>query len=547
MLSAILPLSWSLLLMIDENKQETIRTRLLEILPAQTITEEKVLRVFSKDQSIYEILPLAAVVPASVEDIPEIITLCRDEQIPLTPRGGGSGTAGSALGSGIVIALPPKNNFQMIQTLRQSEMECTVSVGAGTYHADVQKFLRARSFYLPADPSSSKICQIGGNVATKASGPHAYRHGSIDRYIEGLEFFTNQGEFVNTMDPISIPARIRAGLEAMEQKILAIDSIKKILLQRKNQKIASGYNLFPFLDSLDVGTLLSRVLAGSVGTLGYVTGVTLRARPYIPLKAAVLFFVKDLQDVGDIVQHVQEFDVAAIEIMNKQSIKLLGAKIPSLKNNISYWRDDGHLLLVELEGVDSRWLAEKIAAKVVTSNGGLVCPPVVAYEEEEIDLLWHVRKQIYPFLMNLEPHRKALSVVNDVGVPSKHLAAAITAFQEIFHKYQLEALIYGHAGSGNLHLRPLFDLHTPHLKGFIEKVADEVYQVVLENEGTITAEHGMGRIRAPYLMAEWGEEIYGIMQELKTIFDPDDFLNPGVMFNDEPITSQISSDLLRFQ
>jgi FAD/FMN-containing dehydrogenase len=152
-----------------------------------------------------------------------------------------------------------------------------------------------------------------------------------------------------------------------------------------------------------------------------------------------------------------------------------------------------------------------------------------------------VRKSLFPTLRNYRGHLKALSVVNDVGVDPSYLANLILELQAIFDRHQLLAAIYGHAGSGNLHLRPLFDTTDPNLPQLLVRVADDVYEAVLRYDGTITAEHGMGRLRVPYLVREWGETIVEYMRRVKDIFDPEDVLNPGVMFGDRSLVDDMGS------
>jgi len=155
-----------------------------------------------------------------------------------------------------------------------------------------------------------------------------------------------------------------------------------------------------------------------------------------------------------------------------------------------------------------------------------------------------VRKQILGLIRNPQPGFQALSVVNDVGVPPENLAGFISEVEQVFARQRLTSLIYGHAGSGNLHLRPLFDLTLPGLPARIQRLADEIYQVVLRYGGTISGEHGMGRLRAPFLPREWGAALYGYMREVKEIFDPGDLFNPGVVFSDRPITDHLREELL---
>ena len=171
-------------------------------------------------------------------------------------------------------------------------------------------------------------------------------------------------------------------------------------------------------------------------------------------------------------------------------------------------------------------------------------PPAVATSDDEIEQIWSVRKQLLWLVGHPGPGLRALGVVNDVGVPVGNLAGFIHDVQAVFRKHGIEPLVYGHAGNGNLHLRPLFNVTLPDLTGRIRRLADDVYETVFRHGGTLTAEHGMGRLRAPYLRREWGDALYNYMREVKAIFDPRDILNPGVMFNDAPITDNMRKDLM---
>ncbi len=501
--------------------------------------EESDLRKFSRDQSIYEIEPLAVVFPSGPEDLQKVICFAAEEGIPLTPRGGGSGTAGGALGEGIVVALPRNGFFGTITDFSETGGSARARVGAGVYHDDFQKFLKERGFFLPADVSSAEISQIGGNIATKASGPHALMYGSIDRFVEDVEFFTARGEHVNTADPATIPIRFRDQLQDMAGRIRENDAAWSFLKGRENMKIASGYNLFAFLRELPLGKLVAQLLVGSNGTLGFVTGATLRGKIHEPERAVMLLFFDDLQEAGRAVCALRDAGVAAIEIMNRETARILRAKNAAGGELIR----DAHVLLLEFSGRGCHEAIGKV--RTILESGGyrISGEPAIGLNDEEIEKLWAARKQILWLIRNPAPHLKALSVVNDVGVPPSHLVDFILGVEAVLKKHNLETMIYGHAGSGNLHLRPLFDVTRPDLKGMIKRLADDVYEVVFRYGGTISAEHGIGRLRTPYLHREWGETLYQFMRELKFVFDPQGIFNPEVMFSEQVFTDHMRSDL----
>ncbi len=499
------------------------------------LVDEKTLNRYATDQSMYKIRPLVVVIPQNLEDVVETVRFAREEGIPLTPRAGGSSTAGSALGRGILLAFERRGPLNRILSFEEVGGEPRVTVEPGVLHDDLQRFLRDRGLYLPSDPSSGAICLLGGNIATKASGPHALRHGSIDRYLKHLQFVTVEGEVVDTADEGSIPGRIREGILLLRDDILADGQTVQRLEARQEMKLASGYNLFTFLRHQHVGDFVAQLMVGSVGTLGVITQATLRAELYVEGHAALLLYLRDLHQAGDAVQHIKALGVAAIEIMNHSTITVVRERHP----NVDVPDGEVNMLLVEFEGPE-RYDQIAWVEKLVREKGyDLAGPPHRAEDEAEQKRLWRVRKSLFPTLRNYRPHLKAISLVNDVGVDVAHLADFILDVEAVFARHDLVAGIYGHAGSGNLHLRPLFDIAAPDLPALLTRVADEVYEAVFRYDGTITAEHGMGRLRAPYLTPEWGETIVGYMRRVKEAFDPDDLLNPEVMFSDRALTDNL--------
>jgi len=513
--------------------------RLRELLEGRVVCGEAELRPFMRDQSIYHIAPLVAVMPEHPEDVAKLVEFAAGEGVPLTARGGGSGTAGSALGEGIVMALPDNDFWTRIGAFHAAGSKASVACPAGVLHNDLQNFLKQRGYFLPADVSSADISRIGGNIATKASGPHALKYGSIDRFLDSVVFITDRGERVDTTDPTSIPLRLTKQLADLQGRIRGDAVAAEMLRRRRGQKIASGYNLFAFLEDTSPGQLIARLLAGSVGSLGLIVSASLRGACYERQRAAVLAYFSSMVEAGRAVNALRMLDVAAIEIISRETVEVLGqhtdlpAGVPT----------DAHFLLVELSGPGCMEQVERVLGVLQKGGFRMHEPPRVARAQAGIDELWALRKKILWLIYHPKPHLRALSVVNDVGVPPENLAGFVHDVQKVFNRQGIVALIYGHAGSGNLHLRPLFDMSLPDLSGRIRRLADAVYDVVFHYGGTVSAEHGMGRLRAPYLRREWGTALYDYMREVKNIFDPGGVFNPGVVFSDRPITEHMRDDL----
>ena len=328
---------------------------------------------------------------------------------------------------------------------------------------------------------------------------------------------------------------MRQGVLALHDQVLADAQTVRRLEARKDFKPASGDNLFTFVRHQGVGQFLAQLMVGSVGTLGVVTRATLQAEPYVEGKSTTLLTFRDLHEAGDAVQHINSLGVAAIEIMNHRTLSIVQARRPDL----DIPSGEAHMLLIEYEGPARHAQIDQVERLVRENGYALAGAPVTVEGEEEQAQLWQVRKALLPTLRGYRRDRKALSVVNDVGVDVAHLADFIRDVEEIFARLDLVVAIYGHAGSGNLHLRPLFDPQDPDLPALLTRVADEVYAAVFRYDGTITAEHGMGRLRAPYLAREWGAAITGYMRQVKHIFDPDDVLNPDVMFSERALIDDL--------
>jgi len=519
---------------------EQVAEKLRGLMRGQVLFDHTTLRKFSLDQSIYEIKPRVVVFPEDIEDVGRLVEFAGQEGLPVTPRGGGSGTAGSSLGEGLVMALPDSEYWGRISGFSEARGSANVHAGAGVYHNDLQIHLKERGFFLPADVTSAAISRIGGNIATKASGPHALKYGSIDRFLESIEFVTAEGELVDTADESTIPAGMKTKLAGLEQKIRSDNAARTLLESRRGLKTSSGYNLFAFLDNISIGQKITQLAAGSVGTLGIITSARLRAEVYTRDRAVVLFYFDDLAEAGRAASLLRETDAAAIELISRETIRILRVRT-ALPDQLAV---DAHMLFVELTGPERQRQIRDLLNRIQHDGYRMSAPPAFAVSDAEIDKIWTVRKQILWLIQHPGPGLRALAVVNDVGVPPARLAAFISEVQQVFSRQETTALVYGHAGNGNLHLRPLFDVSLPDLPGRIRRLADDVYEAVLRHGGTLTAEHGMGRLRAPYLKREWGEALYGYMREIKEIFDPRDILNPGVMFSDAPITDNMRRDFV---
>ena len=244
-------------------------------------------------------------------------------------------------------------------------------------------------------------------MATKASGPHALRHGSIDKYLKSLVFVMADGTIVDTADMKTIPRKIIKGVEGLRKKIRMNETVRSRLEKRKNRKIASGYNLFTLLDDVPPADTIAHLLVGSVGTLGVITEATLYGEPIEKGQGTLLLSFSSLAQAGEAVLAIKELDVAAIEIMNAKSVEVVCQKRSLAPEAM---QAEGHLLLVEVKGAHYLKTLSKIERLVDEHSWSLTAKPVRATSKEEQKQLWATRKALLPTFLHYSENMRALSV-----------------------------------------------------------------------------------------------------------------------------------------
>jgi len=509
----------------------------LQNVKGEVYTDHPTLYCYSTDASIYQVMPSAVVCPLDVRDVSECAVAAAVLGLPITSRAAGTNLAGSCLGKGIILDFSKNMNriIGMVEKNREPD-EFFVDVEPGVVVNDLQAYLGERGLFLPPDPSSSEICMIGGNVGTKASGARSVKYGTIDDYVASVEFVSARGEIIDTAVPKTIPARISDGLLMLRERIRADPEVISRMDLRKEIKIASGYNIRALLDYESIGETIAHLMSSSVGTLGIFTKIRLKVLPIVAGKSISAIYFRSLYDAGDAVQHINELGPAKVEMMDSTSLGIVRLEYPDM----GIPADTGvSALFVEFEGGDRRSKIHDLE-KLIDDRYD-ICGEVTSEAEDALiqENVWAVRKALVPILTNYDPDTKPDAFIDDVAVRISDLAPLIVDLHKIFDEYDIVSAIYGHAGSGNLHIRPMLNLNDPKNIDLLPGLVDRVYDAVFKYNGTMTGEHGMGRLRTMFLEKEWGKSIYDYMRQIKEIFDPQDLLNPDVMFSDRAIADDI--------
>ena len=429
---------------------------------------------YARDDGVEGPFPPGLVVrPTATEQIAELVRLCHALAVPLSPRGAGTGTVGGCLADhgGVVLDLAGLTRLEI------DERSLLAEVQPGVITADLHAAAEARGLFYPPDPASLKKCSLGGNVATNAGGPRACKYGVTGNFVLGLDVVTGTGQ------PLRVGHR----------------SIKGV----------TGYNL-------------AGLLVGSEGTLGVISGCTLRLLPLPACAVTLLASFADEAAACAAVHACQTGGVvpAALEFADRVCTRVLRDS-----GALDAPPEAGALLWVEIDG-DSAGLDASIrrAADRCRESGALTVD--VAADPATRARLWDVRRALSHTLRDRWPKK----VSEDVAVPLAKLPTLTAAARDLGERHGLDVASFGHAGDGNLHVNILYDPAAPDVHARVDRAVAELFKITIDLGGTLSGEHGIGLSKRPYLPLEQSAPLRALQLDLKRAWDPRNILNPGKIF-----------------
>ncbi|MGW5265174.1 FAD-binding and (Fe-S)-binding domain-containing protein [Microbispora sp. NPDC004025] len=482
------------------------------------------------DASHYLLTPQAVLVP---ETAAQVAALMRTG-LPLTFRSGGTSLSGQGVSEHLLV--DTRRHFKAVEVL---DGGARVRVQPGAVLRQVNARLAAYGRKLGPDPASESACTIGGVVANNSSGMTCGTHANTYRTLESLVLVLPSGTVVDTGAP-DADARLRAlepalaeGLARLRDRVRGNpDSVRRIEAQF-SLKNTMGYGLNSFLDHDSPAQILAHLVVGSEGTLAFVAEAVLRTVPAHRLAATGLVVFPTLREAMAAVPEIVAAGPAAVELLDAESLRV-AATDPYADDVLRTMEVRDHAaLLVEWQESDPEPLAvrEREAARVF-ARLDLAAPARLSGDTAGRAALWRIRKNLYAAVAGARPSGTT-ALLEDVAVPVPALADLCDDLAELFagHGYE-RSVIFGHAKDGNLHfmLNERFDTDLDRYEEFTE----EMVAAVLGRGGTLKAEHGTGRVMAPFVRRQYGDELYEIMREVKRLCDPAGTLNPGVVLTDDP-------------
>jgi FAD/FMN-containing dehydrogenase/Fe-S oxidoreductase len=525
--------------------------------------------LYATDASVYEELPIGVVAPKSTADVATVMEYCAENGVPVLPRGGGTSLAGQAVNEAVVLDF----KRHMDGFVRFDPEAATARAQPGITLARLNDQLEPHGLKYAPDPAWGDKSVLGGCIGNNSTGAHSLKYEKADGYIESVEAVLADGTVttfgwvdVEDLDERAAGAEdgnIEARIYREVQRIIEEDGDEIDERFPDLTRNVSGYNLDRLLaDARERGAVnVGRLLAGSEGTLAFVTEAEVSLEP-IPEATAVVMLTYDgvlpaMRDVAPILEH----DPSAVEVMDDVFLDL-ARDTPEFADLVETLPDGTNsTLLVEFYGASPADAQQQIAdlladrlpeygaegdpnkgAAEVTEADVHAVDALEAYDSDRQAKFWKMRKAGLPILLSRTGDDKHWPFVEDTAVPAENLPEYVADIQELFESHDTFAAYYAHAGPGVLHIRPLLNLKTEAGIETMEAIADSVTDLVVEYGGSVSGEHGDGKARTKWNRKLYGEDLWETFRELKTAFDPDWLLNPGNVCGDHEPAEDLRYD-----
>jgi FAD/FMN-containing dehydrogenase/Fe-S oxidoreductase len=470
-------------------------------------------QLYATDASIYQIEPVAVAFPRNARQASALVAAAAQAGVSVIPRGAGTGLVGGAIGDGLVIDF--SRHGREITDLDLERR--TVRVGPGVVLDHLNQFLRPHGFCFGPDVATSSRATLGGMIANNSSGAHTPVYGTTADHINELEIVLADARIVS----------VGSGHDTLrKQKQLISDLLYFHALEIEERlppgllKRRPGYAIDRCAREPNN---LNHLLCGSEGTLAAITSAEIRIVPLPQKKGLGLIFFASIPEAMEAAVELLDLKPAAIEHLDRVMLDQTKGQIQfqAARDLLRLDSDPCEsILLVEFfDDVEDRLSA------LANRKAGL--RTAILQTAEEASLVWSMRKAGLALLTGRAGDAKPITGIEDTAVLPRQLPAYVSSLQSIMSSAKLEACYYGHAAAGLLHVRPVLDLHSAEdLKKF-RQLAEEISSLVSHFKGSLAAEHGVGIARTEFMAAQLGEGLLGIMQHIKSAFDPHDIFNPG--------------------
>lgn len=496
--------------------------------------------MYATDASTYREIPIAVVYPKDQNDIRILVEFAKTHNTSLIPRGAGTSLAGQVVGSGIVVDI---SRF-MTQVLEVNVDEKWVRLQPGVVLDELNKLLKKDGLFFSPETSTSNRCMIGGMVGNNSCGAHSLLYGSTRDHLIAVKTILSDGstlefkplskeEFIEKCDYLNLEGELYRNIAKILTDPLNQQEIEEQFPDKEIHRRNTGYAIDILMDSepfskSDKKFNFCKLLAGSEGTLAFMTEIKLSLDPLPPPeKALICVHCKSLEDAlkGNLI--ALKYHPGAIELMDKVLLDLSKENITQNKNRFFIEGDPAAILIIEFERNDKAdilSIAKELEADMRENGYGYHFPVIFG---EDIPKVWAVRKSGLGLLSNMPGDAKPVPFVEDAAVCPKDLPAYIIDFKILLNKYKLECVYHAHIATGELHLRPVLNLKRKEDIEIYHSLADETATLIKKYNGSLSGEHGDGRLRSEFIQKMIGENNYVLLKQIKRTWDPENIFNPG--------------------
>ncbi len=518
-------------------RYDDLRRRLAHFLPPrQIITDPLRLLAWGSDASFYRLLPQLVVVVENEAEVRQVLGHCAALHTPLTFRAAGTSLSGQALSDSVLVLLG--DGWRGITVAADAR---TIALQPGVIGAVANRRLAPLGRKIGPDPASIDAAMIGGIAANNASGMCCGTAQNSYNTLAGMRIVLADGTVLDTRDAQSradfatLRPDLAQGLAELGRTTREDAALAAHIRHKFRLKNTTGYGLNALLDFEDPADILSHLMIGSEGTLGFISEITYHTVEEHAHKASALILFDHLETACSAVSRLKPAPVVAVELLDRASLRAVQDK-PGMPAALRGLPPDGAALLVETRAATAAALSLKIDAIADVLEGTALAAPLrFTTDAAESAALWNVRKGIFPAIGAVRPTGTTV-IIEDVAFPVERLAEATLDLQRLFveHGYP-DAIVYGHALEGNLHFVFTQDFGNDAEVQRYSRFMDAVCTMVVKKyDGSLKAEHGTGRNMAPFVEMEWGTPAFTLMQRIKALLDPHGLLNPGVILNPDP-------------
>ncbi|MCK4344825.1 MAG: FAD-binding oxidoreductase, partial [Bacteroidales bacterium] len=506
--------------------------------------DEVTLGIYATDASIYQIRPIALAIPRDEADVKAIVQTACEYNVPILPRGGGTSLGGQATGPSLIIDFSKYMN----RILEVNIKDHWVRVQPGIVLDELNIVLANHNLHFAPDPATSNCATIGGMIGNNSSGTKSIFYGITRDHVMETKTLLSDGTVLHFKEhPVEeYEQNLRStGKNSREAKLII--GLKKIIeanhdeIEKKYPKLmrrVQGYNLDSFINT-DYWNL-SNLMVGSEGTLGIVLEAKLNLEPLPKYKVLCTIHFDDLVESIRTVAPILKHKPSAVEILDEDVI-IRARENLSIAPLCGFIEGNPKaILIVEFFGDTTEEATRKVkdlASGMQNKKLGY-CWPVISDQAEQANV-WAVRKNGLGLLLGVKSDRKPIPFIEDSTVPVDDLPEYIDQILQFCKKRDVPVAMYAHASVGTIHIRPFLNLKDQKDIDNMKDIAEFSFGLVKKYGGSLSGEHGDGRVRSPLLEKYFGPQIYNALREVKKLFDPAGLMNPGVIIDPNPVNQDL--------